>query len=341
MEPRPSSADESRLRAAGVEPPGPSPSDRPGVGRREWLGAVGSTTLGGVAAIGGWGAIPGGLVGTACGASGPCGQEAADPADTSSLKGNINHSVVHWCFGSLPVETLCEQATRMGLKSIELIAPEHWPTLARFGLTCAIASSHGFAKGWNHRENWDFCRETISAAITAGAEFGCRRVITFSGMLDGIDPDEGVRNTIDGLKSVVGLAERSGVTLCLEILNTRVDESMKGHPGYQCDTAEWAIAVCDAVGSEHLKILYDIYHQQIMQGDVIARIRQYRDYIGHYHTAGVPGRRELDDRQEINYPAVMRAIVESGYDGFVGHEFIPTWDDPLAALRHAIGVCDV
>ncbi|MCA9105416.1 MAG: TIM barrel protein [Planctomycetales bacterium] len=296
--------------------------------RRGWLGATaGSAVASTVAGV--WPSQSSGA---------PMPAPMQEP---NGLKGRINHSVVHWCFNPMTVEELAGHAVAMGIKSVELVAPENWPMLRKHGLTVAIASSHGFARGWNHRENWDFCREKIESAIHAAADFGCQRVITFSGMLDGIDPEEGRLNTIAGLKTVVGLAEQKGITLCLEVLNTRVAETMKGHPGYQADTAEWAIDVCDEVGSDHLKILYDIYHQQIMQGDVIARIHQFKDYIGHYHTAGVPGRRELDDLQEINYPAVMRAIVETGYEGFVGHEFIPTWEDPVAALRHAVGICDV
>jgi hydroxypyruvate isomerase len=150
-----------------------------------------------------------------------------------------------------------------------------------------------------------------------------------------------MQNCIDGLKTVIGLAETKKVNLCIEPLNTRVDVEMKGHPGYQCDTIEWGVKVCEGVGSSRMKILFDIYHTQIMQGDVIVRLRQYKDFIGHIHTAGVPGRNELDDTQEINYPAVMKTIADIGYTGFVGQEFIPTWKDKLAALRHAAKLCDV
>jgi len=160
-------------------------------------------------------------------------------------------------------------------------------------------------------------------------------------MREGISDEEGMQNCIAGLKSVIGLAEKKKVNLCIEPLNTRVDVEMKGHPGYQCDTIEWGIKVCEGVGSPRMKILFDIYHTQIMQGDVIVRLRQYKDFIGHIHTAGVPGRNELDDTQEINYPAVMKVIADIGYTGFVGQEFIPTWQDKLAALRHAAKLCDV
>ena len=307
------------------------PHDAGKADRRSWLSAAGRSAL--ATAMGG------ALLGQPLASvhAQPAMQESAEPM----LKGRIRHSVVHWCFQPMTVEQLAIEAKELGIQSVELVSPEHWPMLRKHGLTCAIASSHGFAKGWNHRENWDFCRDSMERAIDASADFGCPNVITFSGMLDGIDPDEGVRNTIEGLKTVVAKAENRDVTLCLEVLNSRVDENMKGHPGYQCDTLEWALHVCETIGSPRLKILYDIYHQQIMQGDQISRIRAHHQWIGHYHTAGVPGRRELDDAQEIHYPAIMRAIAETGYEGFVGHEFIPTWDDPIAALRHAVQTCDV
>ena len=267
--------------------------------------------------------------------------QAADDADWKVEKGRIKQSVVHWCFNPMSVDELAAGAAKMGLESVELIDPKLWPKLKALGLTCAIASSHGFVKGWNHKENWDFCREKTTAAIEASADFGCPSVITFSGMREGISDEEGMQNCIDGLKTVIGLAEKKKVNLCIEPLNTRVDVEMKGHPGYQCDTIEWGVKVCDGVGSPRMKILFDIYHTQIMQGDVIVRLRQFKDYIGHIHTAGVPGRNELDDTQEINYPAVMKVIAELGYAGYVGQEFIPTWKDPVAALRHAARTCDV
>ena len=266
---------------------------------------------------------------------------AADDGNWKVEQGRINQSVVHWCFNPMSVDELAAGAAKMGLASVELIDPKLWPKLKALGLTCAIASSHGFVKGWNHKEHWDFCREKITAAIEASAEFGCPSVITFSGMREGISDEEGMQNCIDGLKTVIGLAEKKKVNLCIEPLNTRVDVEMKGHPGYQCDTIEWGVKVCEGVGSPRMKILFDIYHTQIMQGDVIVRLRQFKDFIGHIHTAGVPGRNELDDTQEINYPAVMKVIADIGYTGYVGQEFIPTWKDKLAALRHAAELCDV
>ena len=271
------------------------------------------------------------------------------PADDPNWKitqGHINQSVVQWCFKPMTTETLARHAAALGMKSVELVPPIDWPILKKYGLTCAIASSHGFVRGWNTPENWDFCAETITKAVNAAADFGCPSVITFSGMRGnlpmGPEGDEiGKKNFVEGIKRVLPLAEQKKVTLALEMLNSRVDVEMKGHPGYQCDSIEWAVDVCDRVGSDRLKILFDIYHVQIMQGDVIVRLKKYKDYIAHYHTAGNPGRNEIDDTQEIHYPGIMRAIAETGYKGYVGQEFIPTWKDPVAALRHAARVCDV
>ncbi len=271
---------------------------------------------------------------------------AADDPNWKITRGRLNQSVVHWCFKPMSVEDLARSAAALGIKSVELIPPSDWPILKKYGLTCAIAGSHGFVKGWNDKANWDMCTEKITQAIEASAAFGCKSVITFSGMRGelpaGAEGDEiGKKNFVEGIKRVLPLAEQKKVTLALEMLNSRVDIEMKGHPGYQCDSIEWAVDVCNRVGSDRLKILYDIYHVQIMQGDVITRLKQYKDYIAHYHTAGNPGRNEIDDTQEIHYPGIMKAIAETGYTGFVGQEFIPTWKDPVAALRHAARVCDV
>lgn len=286
------------------------------------------------------------VAGTAAAVSHGHAAEHPDDASWRIAKGRINQSVVHWCFKPMAVEHLARGAASIGLKSVELVAPNDWPILKAHGLTCAIASSHGFVKGWNDKANWDFCTEKITAAVNAAADFGCPSVITFSGMRGnlpaGPEGDEiGKRNFVQGIKHVLSLAEQKKVTLALEMLNSRVDVEMKGHPGYQCDSIEWAVDVVDRVGSDRLKILFDIYHVQIMQGDVITRLKQYKNYIAHIHTAGNPGRNELDDTQEINYPGIMRVIADIGYKGFVGQEFIPTWRDPIAALRHAARVCDV
>ncbi|MFI4875378.1 MAG: hydroxypyruvate isomerase family protein [Blastopirellula sp. JB062] len=255
--------------------------------------------------------------------------------------GRIRQSIVPWCFEPMKLDELAGHAVRLGMKSIELVKPEDFALLKKHGLVCALTSSHGFVKGWNDPANHAMCRDTMTAAINATADAKFPAVITFSGMRGELTDEEGKRNMVDGLKTIMGLAEKRGVNVCIEPLNTRVDEHMKGHPGYQCDTIEWAVDVCDAVASPRLKILFDIYHTQIMQGDVITRINQYKDYIGHYHTAGVPGRNELDDVQEINYPAIMKAIVATGYAGYVGQEFIPKNKDMVASLEAAVQLCDV
>lgn len=266
---------------------------------------------------------------------------AAEDKALAQLKGKIHHSVVSWCFTKhWSVDELCKNAKLLGCQSVELIPPKEWPTLKKYGLKCAIASSHGFTKGMNNPKYRDEVNEKLRAAIDASADFGCPSVITFTGFREDIPDDIGLKNCVQGFKEIVGYAEKKKVTLCLEMLNSRVDVEMKGHPGYQGDHTEYCIDIIKQVGSPRLKLLFDLYHVQIMDGDLITRIRRYKDYIGHYHTAGVPGRGELDDTQEINHPPVLKAIADSGYTGFVGHEFIPT-RDPLGGLREAIAVCDV
>jgi hydroxypyruvate isomerase len=265
---------------------------------------------------------------------------SADDAP-AQLKGRINHSVVGWCFAKhWSVEELCRHAKALGCKSVELVPPKEWGTLKKHGLKCAIASSHSFTKGPNNPRYRDEVTTKLRTAIDASSDFGCPSVITFTGFREDIPDDVGLKNCVQGFKEIVGYAEQKKVTLCLEMLNSRVDVEMKGHPGYQGDHTEYCIDIIKQVGSPRLKLLFDLYHVQIMDGDLITRIRQFKEYIGHYHTAGVPGRGELDNTQEINHPPVLKAIAESGYTGYVGHEFIPT-RDPLEGLREAIAVCDV
>ena len=268
---------------------------------------------------------------------------AADPKPPSRpplAKGRLKQSVCFWCFEPMDLDTLARNAAAMGIRSVELVPPEQWKTLKKHGLICAIASSHGFVDGWNHKENHAMCTEKVKAAIDASAAGGCPNVITFSGFRRGMPDDVGLENTVTGLKQVIGYAEKKKINLCLEVLNSRVDIEMKGHPDYMCDKVEWAVEVCRRIGSERMKILFDIYHVQIMQGDLITRIKQFHPYIGHYHTAGVPGRNEIDETQEINYRAIFKTIAETGYTGYVAHEFIPT-RDPMQSLREAVALCDV
>ena len=258
--------------------------------------------------------------------------------------GRLKQSLVHWCYREAwpDVEQFAKTARELGCHSVELIGPEHWPVLKKHGLTCAISGSHGFVKGFNNPKNWPECTDILTKRIDACAEAGVPSVITFTGMREKDIPDDlGAKHCVDGYKKIVGHAEKKKVKVCLEMLNSR-DSShpMKGHPGYQGDHIDYCAEIIKQVGSPRLKLLFDIYHVQIMDGDVIRRIRQHKDHIGHIHTAGVPGRGELDEKQEVNYPAVMRAIAEAKIEAYVGQEFIPT-RDALEGLRQACEVCAV
>jgi hydroxypyruvate isomerase len=265
---------------------------------------------------------------------------AADEAFYRAKHGKIRQSVVPWCFRPMPVPELIGHVAKLGLESVELVDPKFWPEIKMAGMAVAIAGSHGFAKGFAHVEEHAECLKVLRDRIDQAAEFGCKSVITFSGFRRGLTTDDATKNMIAGLKQIVGYAEQKEVTLCLEMLNSRVAVEMKGHPDYFCDDIDHSVDICKQIGSPRLKVLFDIYHVQIMQGDVIVRIRQHKDWIGHYHTAGVPGRNEIDDQQEINYSAIMREIVATGYRGFVGQEFIPT-REPVGALAQAVKICDV
>jgi len=268
--------------------------------------------------------------------------ERSKPAAT---KGHINHSVAYWCFAEYwDLEKMCRITKQLGGKSIELVEPKDFSTLKKYGLTCALAPNGTpdppFVKGFNNPEYHDMIIAATRETIDACAENNFPNVIAFTGYREDIPDDVGAENCVAGLKKIIGYAERKKVNLCLEILNSRVAAEMKGHPGYQGDHTDYCMDIIRKVGSPRMKLLFDIYHAQIMDGDIIRRIRQYSDYIGHYHTAGNPGRNELDDTQEINYPAIMKEIVKTGYAGYIGHEFIPT-RDPLEGLTEAISLCDV
>jgi hydroxypyruvate isomerase len=267
-------------------------------------------------------------------------RSAEKPASYRATNNRIQQSVVHWCFKPMSVEELALEGARMGCRSVELVGTEHWPTLRKHGLICAISSSHGFSKGFAHPEEHESCLASLRKSIDATAEAGWPNVITFSGFRRGISDEAGMKNMVDGLKKIVGHAEKKKVTLCLEMLNSRVDIEMKGHPDYFCDDIDKSVEICKRVSSERLKVLFDIYHVQIMHGDVITRIKQHAAWIGHYHTAGVPGRAEIDDTQEINYPPIMKTIVETGYKAYVGQEFIPV-REKVASLNQAVQICDV
>lgn len=269
-------------------------------------------------------------------------RSAADPAFTIQ-KGRIHQSVMGWCFNPMPTLELARACLSIGLTGIEGIGEEHYKPVMELGLEISLLGSHGFSRGPVNSDNISYCVDVLKRKIELAHEIGARRVITFTGMLEkGISPEKASENCVRCWKEVMAAAEKADVLICLEHLNSRDDSHpMKGHPGYYGDDVDLCIDLIKRVDSPNMKLLFDIYHVQIMHGDVIRRIRQYHPWIGHYHTAGNPGRCELDNNQEINYPAVLHEILNSGYQGFVAQEFIPTWDDKIAALRHAAQVCDI
>lgn len=269
--------------------------------------------------------------------------ESAAPDDFRVQKKRIRQSVMGWCFKPMKETELIRHCAAIGLEAIEGISPKFYPAAKEAGLKISLVSSHGFAKGPVDSDNHPMCLTTLRKSIDTAVEFGAPSVITFTGMAKKGQSDKvSEQNCIECWKQVIDYAEEKQITLVLEHLNSRDDSHpMKGHPGYYGDDVELCLDLVRRMGSDRFKLLFDIYHVQIMNGDVIRRIQQNHELIGHYHTAGNPGRKELDDTQEINYPPIMKAIVDTGYDLFVAQEFIPTWDDPVKSLRHAAMVCDV
>jgi hydroxypyruvate isomerase len=269
-------------------------------------------------------------------------KDAVDPAYRIRNQG-IKHSLMGWCWKPMETLELAKHAKEIGLVGIEGIDRKYYPEIKKMGLDISLVSGHGFANGPCNPKHRDEVIAKLTEGIEVAAQVGAKKVITFTGMrFEGMDHDQAVKNCLETWKVVLPLAEQKGITLVLEHLNSR-DSShpMKGHPGYFGDDVDFCVDLIKQVGSPNFKLLFDIYHVSIMNGDIIRRLRLHRDYIGHLHTAGNPGRCELDDAQEIHYPAVMKAVQEIGYHDFVAHEFIPTWDDPILALRHAAMVCDV
>ncbi len=265
-------------------------------------------------------------------------RSSAAEAERPKLKGRVNHSVCRWCYRKIPLETLCTAAKAMGIASIDLLGPDDWPTARKHGLTCAMVSVSGATIPWgfNRTEHHDKLVAIYEAIIPKAADAGLKNVICFSGNREGLDDEAGIKNCAAGLKRLMPLAKRKKITLVMELLNSKVN-----HKDYQCDHTAWGVELCKQIGSERFKLLYDIYHMQIMEGDLISTIQENAPYIAHYHTGGVPGRAEIDRTQEINYPAVVRAIVGTGYQGFIAQEFIPRRPDPLKSLREAVAICDV
>ncbi len=262
--------------------------------------------------------------------------EAADAA--SGLKGRIRHSVCKWCYPKVGLDDLAKFAKELGMSSIELLEVKEIPTVNRHGLTCAMVSGipGGITQGLNRLENHDQMVEWFAATAPEVVKVGCENVICFSGNRKGQADEEGIKNCAAGLKRLLPIAEKHRLTLVMELLNSKVN-----HADYQCDTSKWGVALCEAVSSERFKLLYDIYHMQIMEGDVIATIKKHHKWFAHYHTGGVPGRNEIDDTQELFYPAIMKAIADTGFKGHVAQEFIPKRSDVLASLKQGVTICDV
>ncbi len=292
--------------------------------------------------------VKAGLAASAVGAAGTgltplaARSESARPkADRMPLIGNINQSVCQWCYSDIPIAELAVAAAEIGLKSVELLEARDWKAVTDAGLICAMAfpsipdSADRLTDGFNTPENHAWLIPDFTSSIPLVAEAGFPNIICFSGDRRGISDARGLANCARGLREIMPIAEEHGVTVCMELLNSRVD-----HIDYQCDRTEWGLALVDAVGSDRFKLLYDIYHMQIMEGDVIRTIRNYHTYIGHYHTGGNPGRNEIDESQELYYPAIMEAILETGFEGYVAQEFIPT-RDPLTSLAEGVAICDV
>jgi hydroxypyruvate isomerase len=254
------------------------------------------------------------------------------------LKGNINHSVSRWCFDKIDLETLCVEAKKMGITGIDLVGPETWPTLKKYNLVSTMCNGAelNLVDGFNDIQFHDKLIQRYTDMIPRVAEAGYKNLICFSGSRRGKTDEEGWNNCVIGLQKLIPLAEKHNITLVMELLNSKVD-----HKDYQCDRTSWGVELAKRINSNNFKLLYDIYHMQIDEGDVIRTIKNNIQYIAHFHTAGVPGRNEIDGTQELNYPAIMRAIAETGFKGFVGQEFIPKNTDKLASLQQAITICDI
>lgn len=264
--------------------------------------------------------------------------EAMAAPMAAPLKGRIRQSVCRWTYGHLSLDELCVVAKEIGLLAIDLIGPKEWHILKKHGLDSSMCNGAeiSLTEGWNNPQYHATLIKNYSEHIELVSKAGYKNLIFFSGNRRGMDDETGLKNTVEGIKKIAGLAEKKGVVLQLELFNSKVD-----HKDYMADKSAWGIEMCKSIGSENVKLLYDIYHMQINEGDVIRTIKDHHVYFGHYHTAGVPGRHEIDETQELYYPAIMEAIVATGYAGYVAQEFLPTAADKIASLRDAVRRCDV
>ena len=281
------------------------------------------------------------LAGTAAiGASGMLSSFKAEDKEAmaQTLKGNINHAVCRWCYSDISVDALCAAAKDIGIKGIDLVGPADWPTLKKYGLYSSMCNGAeiNLTDGFGDKQFHAQLQKNYTEMIPLVAKAGYKNLICFSGSRRGKTDEEGWNNCVEGLKPLVKLAEKHNVVLVMELLNSKIN-----HKDYQADRTSWGAELAKRLESENFKLLYDIYHMQIDEGDVIHNIREYHQYIAHYHTGGVPGRNEIDETQELFYPAIMRAIIEVGHKGFVAQEFIPKQKDKLASLRKAVQICDV
>lgn len=258
--------------------------------------------------------------------------------ESGKLKGNIQHSVSRWCFGKYSLEELIKEIKDIGFSAIDLVGPKDWDLLKAHGIDSSMCNGAelNLKDGFNDKKFHEELVKRYTEMIPMVAKAGYKNLICFSGNSRGMSDEKGLANCVIGLKKILGLAEKHGVVLQMELFNTKVN-----HPDYMCRSTEWGTALCEALGSEHFKLLYDIYHMQIEEGNVIATIRDNHQYFGHYHTAGVPGRNEINDSQELNYPAILKAILATGFKGYVAQEFVPTYDNPFDSLKEAISICDV
>jgi hydroxypyruvate isomerase len=283
------------------------------------------------------------LAGTAAiGAAGMLPAIASENSSALKFKGNIHHSVCQWCYNFIPLEELCKEVKKIGFGAIDLIAPKDWPILQQYGLFSSMCYHGGkvsLTNGFNRVEFHEQLIKDYTETIPLMAKAGYKNLICFSGSRGGMDDETGFKNCVTGLQKILPLAEKNGVTIQMELLNSKID-----HKDYMCDRTAWGVELCKRTGSENFKLLYDIYHMQIDEGDVIRTIRDNHQYLGHYHTAGVPGRHEIDTKQELYYPAIMQAILDTGFKDYVAQEFIPTGKetkDKIAALKQAVKICDV
>jgi len=268
----------------------------------------------------------------------PLAASAEEDQKKLKLKGNINHSVCRWCYGDMPLEQLCAGVNKIGFGAIDLVGPSDWPVLKQHGLYSSMCNGAeiSLTKGWNHTEYHATLIKSYTEHIDLVAKAGYKNLICFSGNREGMDGETGIKNCVTGLKQIIGQAEKQGVTIQMELLNSKIN-----HPDQMCDNTKWGIELVKRLGSENFKLLYDIYHMQIDEGDVIHTIQEGHAYFGHYHTGGVPGRHEIDESQELYYPAIMRAIVATGFKGYVAQEFIPAKEDKLKSLKEAVKICDI